>query len=64
MTLAPEKHEHAWEPVGTVKDEGVHYSPVSAMDHVLETATYAVTSCKCGAIRKVKVASKSRWLNR
>src|SRR5206468_4125005 len=60
---AAETHTHDWEPVGIVTDTAVHYSPVSALDHTREIATYAVTSCKCGAVRRVKVASRAEWLN-
>lgn len=58
------EHTHEWEPFGTVTEDQILYSPVSAMDHVKETVTYAVRSCRCGAVRRTAVASKSRWLNR
>lgn len=67
--LSPPKpldaHQHSWEPVGTASEERVMYSPVSALDHQVQTVTYAVLSCKCGAVKRTPVsAGKVRWLNR
>lgn len=57
-------HVHEWEPVGITTTKKVGYSPVSAMDHVVYTIKLAVTSCKCGAIRRREVGRTSKWLNR
>lgn len=65
MSATEQKHEHAWEPVGTVKEEQVSYSPVSHMDHCKRTVTIAVRSCQCAALRRTQIgAGPWRWLNR
>ena len=63
-TETVEKHVHEWQPCGTAQEETVLYSPVSAMDHVVVTQTFAIRSCSCGAVRRTEVGRKSRWLNR
>lgn len=62
VDVAP--HVHRWQPNGTVDVEKMHYSPVSAMDHQIETGTYSITVCECGVTRRVLVARKYRWANR
>ena len=60
----PPAHQHVWEPIGIVTDEKTFFSPVSAMDHTVVERKLAVQSCGCGAIRRVEVGRKERWLNR
>lgn len=60
-----DQHVHAWQPNGTAQEERVMYSPVSVLDHQVQTVTYAIQSCSCGKVRKVAVsAGRVRWLNR
>ena len=63
--MTQDAHKHEWQAVGITKEDHVSYSPVSAMDHVVQRIDYDVQSCACGAVRRTIVSrGRERWLNR
>lgn len=59
------EHEHRWQPNGTVVDDRLILSPASVYDHMKQQMTYAVQSCECGAVRKVRIGVEAaRFVNR
>lgn len=53
------RHQHTWQPNGTVDVDKVYSSPVSTWDDQLYTATYAVQSCACGEVKRTHVGNKN-----
>lgn len=53
------KHQHEWQPNGTVNVDQMSCSPCSTLDDQFWTDVISVQVCSCGAVRKVKVGEKN-----
>lgn len=56
------EHEHVWQPNGSVEHDRVSHSPCSTWDDLLWTDVLSVQTCSCGAVKRVRVATKNRRL--